>query len=100
TIPNEMSRAVEMYQKLGFVEIAPYRVNPIAGAKYLELDLKTWQANLARSASKWAEFETKVTLAGINRLTKILLAERFYSGYYSARTPTTWPERKPTYEYR
>lgn len=52
TIPNEMSRAVEMYQKLGFVEIAPYRVNPIAGAKYLELDLKTWQANLARSASK------------------------------------------------
>src|SRR5919109_1457680 len=27
TIPSEMPRAVEMYQKLGFAEIAPYRAN-------------------------------------------------------------------------
>ena len=52
TIPSEMSRAVEMYLKLGFVEIAPYRVNPIPGAKYLELDLRAWQANSARSTDK------------------------------------------------
>ena len=44
TIPSEMGRAVEIYQKLGFVEIEPYRVNPIPGAKYLELDIKLWQA--------------------------------------------------------
>jgi GNAT superfamily N-acetyltransferase len=52
TIPNEMPRAVEMYQKLGFVEIAPYRANPIPGAKYLELDLRTWQSKSVGSAKK------------------------------------------------
>jgi len=36
----------------------------------------------------------KVTSGGINGLTKIVLAERFYSGYYSARTPRTEPEEK------
>ena len=44
TIPSEMSSAVEMYRKLGFAEIEPYRTNPIPGAKYMELDLKVWQA--------------------------------------------------------
>ena len=52
TVPSEMGRAVEMYQKLGFAEIAPYRDNPIAGARYLELDLRSWQANSARRANK------------------------------------------------
>lgn len=46
TIPTEMGKAVEIYQKLGFREITPYRVNPIAGAKYMELDLKAWQARV------------------------------------------------------
>jgi len=46
TIPTEMGKAVEIYRKLGFTEIRPYRVNPIAGAKYMELDLKAWQAGL------------------------------------------------------
>ena len=52
TIPNEMSTAVELYRKLGFVEIAPYRVNPIAGAKYMELDLRSWRASSSPTAAK------------------------------------------------
>lgn len=44
TVPSEMATAVEMYQRLGFVEIAPYRDNPVPGAKYLELDIRAWQA--------------------------------------------------------
>ncbi|HJW98558.1 MAG TPA: GNAT family N-acetyltransferase [Terriglobales bacterium] len=50
TIPTEMARAVGIYLSLGFVEIAPYRPNPIPGAKYMELDLK-------RSQAQWAAAE-------------------------------------------
>jgi putative acetyltransferase len=39
TIAPIMKDAVEMYRKLGFREIAPYRPNPIAGATYMELQL-------------------------------------------------------------
>ena len=39
TIEPLMKDAVEMYRKLGFREIAPYRPNPIAGAAYMELQL-------------------------------------------------------------
>ena len=39
TIEPVMKDAVEMYRKLGFREIAPYRSNPIAGAMYMELQL-------------------------------------------------------------
>jgi putative acetyltransferase len=39
TIGPLMKDAVEMYRKLGFREIAPYRPNPIAGAMYMELQL-------------------------------------------------------------
>ena len=39
TIEPIMKDAVEMYRKLGFHEIAPYRPNPIAGAMYMELKL-------------------------------------------------------------
>jgi putative acetyltransferase len=46
TIPSEMAQAVQIYRKLGFVEIAPYRPNPIPGAKYMELNLKGWQERL------------------------------------------------------
>jgi len=52
TVPNEMAAAVEMYRNIGFVEIAPYRVNPIPGAKYLELDIRAWQAQKAALATK------------------------------------------------
>jgi len=39
TIEPIMKDAVEMYRRLGFREIAPYRPNPIAGAMYMELKL-------------------------------------------------------------
>ena len=39
TIEPLMKDAVEMYRKLGFREIAPYRPNPIEGAMYMELQL-------------------------------------------------------------
>ena len=38
TLPS-MGEAQRLYVRLGFREIAPYRFNPIPGAKYMELDL-------------------------------------------------------------
>jgi putative acetyltransferase len=40
TVEPVMKDAVAMYRKLGFKEIAPYRANPIAGAMYMELNLR------------------------------------------------------------
>jgi len=34
-----MANAVALYRGLGFREIDPYRLNPIADAMYMELDL-------------------------------------------------------------
>ena len=39
TVEPVMPNAVAMYRRLGFVEIAPYRANPIDGALYMELGL-------------------------------------------------------------
>ncbi len=39
TVEPVMKDAVAMYRKLGFLEIAPYCANPIAGALYMELEL-------------------------------------------------------------
>ncbi|HEY8257810.1 MAG TPA: GNAT family N-acetyltransferase [Gemmatimonadales bacterium] len=36
-----MERARTLYVQLGFTHIAPYRPNPIEGAEFLELDLRT-----------------------------------------------------------
>jgi putative acetyltransferase len=37
TLPS-MTRAAEMYEALGFKDIAPYRPNPVPGARYMALD--------------------------------------------------------------
>jgi putative acetyltransferase len=39
TVEPVMKDAVALYRKLGFNEIAPYCTNPMAGAKYMELEL-------------------------------------------------------------
>ena len=38
TLPM-MAEAQELYRTLGFVEIPPYRFNPIAGSKFMEVQL-------------------------------------------------------------
>ena len=39
TLPS-MAAAQQLYEDLGFKEIAPYCVNPIAGTRYLGKDLR------------------------------------------------------------
>jgi ribosomal protein S18 acetylase RimI-like enzyme len=34
-----MAAALQLYRRLGFREVSPYRVNPIEGAVFLELQL-------------------------------------------------------------
>jgi len=35
---SQMGKAIALYRSFGFVEIEPYRFNPIPGAKYFELE--------------------------------------------------------------
>lgn len=48
TIEDRMKAAVQLYRELGFVEIAPYRENPIPSALYMELDLSKANAKAQR----------------------------------------------------
>jgi ribosomal protein S18 acetylase RimI-like enzyme len=41
TIPGQMDSAIGLYRRLGFHEIAPYYDNPITGALYFELNLRS-----------------------------------------------------------
>ena len=41
TLPGLMDRAIALYQSMGFIEIEPYYPNPVAGAKFMQLDLLT-----------------------------------------------------------
>lgn len=40
TVPSSMAKAIALYEKLGFVDIAPYADNPVAGARFLERQLR------------------------------------------------------------
>jgi putative acetyltransferase len=39
TLPGKMDRAIALYRRFGFREIAPYYHNPVEGALFMELRL-------------------------------------------------------------
>lgn len=41
TLPGKMDQAIAMYRSFGFREIKPYYDNPVAGAVFMELELKS-----------------------------------------------------------
>ena len=45
TVVSEIQDAIKMYHRLGFVEIEPYRENPMPSALYLKLDLNSFASS-------------------------------------------------------
>jgi ribosomal protein S18 acetylase RimI-like enzyme len=43
TMPGRMDKAIALYRSIGFVEIAPYYVSPVADATFMELKLVNTQ---------------------------------------------------------
>jgi GNAT superfamily N-acetyltransferase len=43
TLPGLMDKAIALYRSFGFIEIGPYCENPVEGAKFMELELLTYQ---------------------------------------------------------
>jgi putative acetyltransferase len=41
TLPGRMDRAIAMYRRLGFKDIEPYYFNPVEGAAFMELELRS-----------------------------------------------------------
>ena len=41
TLPPKMNDAIALYESYGFKQIAPYYENPVPGALFMELELKT-----------------------------------------------------------
>jgi ribosomal protein S18 acetylase RimI-like enzyme len=37
----EMAMAIQLYESLGFTRIAPYRTNPVKGALFMEIEVKS-----------------------------------------------------------
>lgn len=41
TLPGRMDQAIALYQSIGFVDIEPYYENPVADARFMQLELGT-----------------------------------------------------------
>ena len=66
TVEPVMPNAVAMYRRLGFVEIEPYRANPIDGALYMELELVKARARRPRDSRRDAGATEKLTLGNLS----------------------------------
>jgi GNAT superfamily N-acetyltransferase len=41
TLPPKMNKAIALYQSSGFKDIQPYYDNPVPGARFMEMDLRS-----------------------------------------------------------